>query len=86
MLALPGVPNLYKHHPSGGSTLASGSFPWRKNGKKAVDLSMGLALQCFKKLILSKGGDLMERYPRQQGILFMSHKCDTLLMRTQVIQ
>jgi len=40
---LPGVPNLYKHNPSVESPLASGSFPWRRDGENAVDLCDGIA-------------------------------------------
>src|SRR5690606_14779352 len=38
---LPGV--FCKHHPSGGSPLATGSFPWRRDGENADDLCDGIA-------------------------------------------
>jgi len=39
-----GFPIYTNNHPSAGSPLATGSFPWWKNGKNAVDLRDGIGI------------------------------------------
>ncbi|WP_313369116.1 hypothetical protein [Sphingobacterium mizutaii] len=52
-----------KHQPSGGSPLASGSFPWRKNGKNADALRDGIGLGMLSEGHPIKRDDLLKDIP-----------------------
>ncbi|WP_313512354.1 hypothetical protein [Sphingobacterium sp.] len=63
MSPLPGVPNLYKQPSFRRKPFSPGSFPWRKDGKNAVDLCDGIGLGMLSKGHPIKRDVLLEDIP-----------------------
>jgi len=62
-------------HPSAGSPLAPGSFPWRKNGKNADDLCDGIGLGMLSKNSPSKRRILKEDIPDNKAFFSCARGC-----------
>src|SRR5690606_41932175 len=64
-----------KHHPSGGSPLATGSFPWRRDGENADDLCEGIGLGMLSKDHPIKRDDLLKDIPDNKAFFSCPDDC-----------